>query len=976
MKLDILKNINFRLSCLITDFNYFYQINILKYKQYSKLKFNYLYKFFMLFTITTTAQHYSKMNVFVDAEEKILHIKQYLTYNNISNDTLSEIILNDWNHAFSSKNSPLALHFSDEFIRAFHLAKEIDRGYTKIQSIIDVHQNSIRWERQNKRIDLVKVILNSPILPCKSETLFLEYSVKIPNEKFTKYGFDKYGNLILKHWYLTPSQYKNKQFIQQSNENLDDIPNALSNYEIHLEAPINLEIASNLITLKTDSTSIKNSYFLNGNSKNEVVIYLQTKNPFCTYKNEQIEVNYGLVEPKVTEVKKEEIIDRIVRFTSSNLGLPFTSKILISQEDYLRQPFYGLNQLPAFLSPFQDEFLFELKILKTYLNNYLKENLQLNPRNEAWIYDGIQVFLMMNYIEKYYPNSKMTGNLADLKLLKSYHFINLPFNQQYNYLHMLMARKNLDQALNEPKNKLIKFNEQIANKYKAGLSLNYLDNFLGNQIVNSSIKEFMLLNQYSSSNARQFETILEKNAPQKIDWFFKTMIETRDLIDFKFGKVTKTKDSISFTIINKTNTNVPISLYQLKNNTIVNKMWFQNIKTDSLITIPRLEADKIVLNYNNEVPEYNLRNNWKSFNSFFINNRPFKLNFFKDLEEPHYNQIFYVPEVEFNAYDGVAIGLKINNRSILNKPFTFSVSPMLSTNTSTLVGKFNVMVEDNIREKGKLYNIRYIVAGSRFHYAPNAFYTNFVPIVQFRFRDENLRKNKSELIQFRQVYINREKSAFTLDSSTENYNIFNAKYSNFQSEGTKHFYFSNDFQLASSFGKIATEIHYRKLFENNRQISLRWFFGAFMYRSTNSDFFSFGLDRPNDYMFDYNLLGRSEATGIYSQQYVYAEGGFKSKLQDRFANQWMSTINATFNIWNWIQVYSDVGMMKNKNSNPKFLYDSGLHLNLVPDYFELFFPVYSSNGFELNSNNYGEKIRFVITLSPKTLVSLFTRKWF
>lgn len=936
------------------------------------------YAFFIAFFIAnlTFAQHSSKMNVVVDAENKMLHIKQSLTYNNTSNDTLSEIIINDWNHAFSSKNSLLALHFSDEFIRAFHLAKEIDRGYTKIQSIIDAHQNSIRWERQNKRIDLLKVILNSPILPCKSENLFLEYSVKIPNEKFTKYGFDKDGNLILKHWYLSPSQYKNKQFIQQSNENLDDIPNALSNYEIHLEAPVNLEIASNLIMLKTDSTSIKNSYLLNGNNKNEVVIYMQTKNTFCTYKNEQIEVNCGLVEPKVTEVKKEEIIDRIVRFTSSNLGLPFTSKILISQEDYNRQPLYGLNQLPAFLSPFQDEFLFELKILKTYLNNYLKENLQLNPRNEAWIYDGIQVFLMMKYIDQHYPNVKMTGELAQLKALKSYHFITLPFNQQYNYLHMLMARKNLDQALNEPKNKLIKFNEQIANKYKAGLCFNYLDKYLENEIVLTSIKEFLQLNQYSSSNARQFETILEKNTPKKIDWFFRTMIETRDVIDYKFGKVTKTKDTISLTLINKTNTNVPISLYQLKNNTIVNKMWIHNVSTDSTFSIPRLGADKIVLNYNNEVPEYNLRNNWKSFNRLFFNNKPFKLNFFKDLEEPHYNQIFYVPEVEFNAYDGIALGLRINNRSILNKPFTFSVSPMLSTNTGTLIGKFNAMVEDNIREKGKLYNIRYLITGSRFHYTPDAFYTNLVPIIQFRFRDENLRKNKSELIQLRQVYVNRDTSPYTIDASTENYSIFNAKYSNYQSEGTKHFFFSNDLQISNSFGKAATEIHYRKLFENNRQISLRWFFGAFMYRSTNSDFFSFGLDRPNDYMFDYNLLGRSEATGIYSQQYVYAEGGFKSKLEDRFANQWMSTINVTFNIWNWIQVYGDVGMMKNKYSNPKCVYDSGLHLNLVPDYFELFLPVYSSNGFELNSNNYGEKIRFVVTLSPKTLVSLFTRKWF
>ena len=123
--------------------------------------------------------------------------------------------------------------------------------------------------------------------------------------------------------------------------------------------------------------------------------------------------------------------------------------------------------------------MFELKFLKTYLNNYLKENLQLNPRKEYWIYDGIQVFLMMQYIEENYPDIKMTGNLANMKILKSYHFINLPFNQQYNYLYMLMARKNLDQPLNEPKNRLIKFNEQIASKYRAGLSLNYLDKYLG-----------------------------------------------------------------------------------------------------------------------------------------------------------------------------------------------------------------------------------------------------------------------------------------------------------------------------------------------------------------------------------------------------------------------------------------------------------------------------------------------------------------
>ena len=847
------------------------------------------------------------------------------------------------------------------------MASDSDRGKTTINSISDSNFENIAWERPNDIVDLLKINLNTPILPCSKQTITLFYTVKIPNAKFTRFGFYDNNKFILKHWHLAPSRYENKQFIQQSNENLDDIPNSFSDYEIELEIPDSFSVSSNLVS--------ENNRNLIGYNKPEVTLVIEAKTSYQNYKNDIITVSCGLQDNKISEIEKAILIDKITRFTASKLGNSLTSKIIITQEDYQRQPFYGLNQLPSFLSPFPDELMFELKFLKTYLNNYLKENLQLNPRKEYWIYDGIQMFLMMQYINENYPDLTMTGNLANLKILKSYHFINLPFNQQYNYLYMLMARKNLDQPLNEPKNRLIKFNEQISSKYRAGLSLNYLDNYLGENIVLSSIQEFIHENQYISSNSRQFETIIEKNTPKDIDWFFRTMVETRDLVDYKFGKVSKTKDSISVKIINKTNTNAPISLYQLKNNEVVNKIWLNNISTDSTIVIPRLESDKLVLNYNNEVPEYNLRNNWKSLKGFFFNNRPIKFNFMKDLEEPHYNQIFYVPEVEFNAYDGIAIGMKLSNRSMLNKPFSFTATPMYSSNTGKFVGKATFFIDDNIRDEGKLYNIRYILRGSQFHYAPDAIYTNLVPTIQFFFRDKNLRSNKNEFIQLRQVYINREASPF-ITENTENYNVFNAKYGNFQSEGTKHFSFSNDLQISSKFGKIATEVHYRKLFENNRQISLRFYAGAFMFSSTNSDFFSFGLDRPNDYMFDYSLLGRSETTGIYSQQYVYAEGGFKSKLDTRFANQWMTTINGTFNIWNWIQIYGDAGMLKNKYSSAEFVYDSGLHLNLVPDYFELFLPVYSSNGFELNSNNYGEKIRFVVTLSPKTLISLFTRKWF
>ena len=121
---------------------------------------------------------------------------------------------------------------------------------------------------------------------------------------------------------------------------------------------------------------------------------------------------------------------------------------------------------------------------------------------------------------------------------------------------------------------------------------------------------------------------------------------------------------------------------------------------------------------------------------------------------------------------------------------------------------------------------------------------------------------------------------------------------------------------------------------------------------------------------------RTESTGLFSQQYIMAEGGFKSKFENRFANQWMTTVNASFNIWNWIEVYGDLGLVKNSNIREKWVYDSGIRLNLMPDYFEFYFPVYSNNGWEITQTQYSEKIRIVLTLDPRVLVNLFTRKWF
>ena len=111
---------------------------------------------------------------------------------------------------------------------------------------------------------------------------------------------------------------------------------------------------------------------------------------------------------------------------------------------------------------------------------------------------------------------------------------------------------------------MIKFNEQIASKYRAGLSLRYLEHYLDENAVANSIREFYLLNKTRQVSQNDFETTLKSNTTKNIDWFFNTIIHSREIIDYKFATVTKTKDSIQFSIKNKTNAAVPIPVFGLK----------------------------------------------------------------------------------------------------------------------------------------------------------------------------------------------------------------------------------------------------------------------------------------------------------------------------------------------------------------------------------------------------------------------------
>ena len=76
------------------------------------------------------------------------------------------------------------------------------------------------------------------------------------------------------------------------------------------------------------------------------------------------------------------------------------------------------------------------------------------------------------------------------------------------------------------------------------------------------------------------------------------------------------------------------------------------------------------------------------------------------------------------------------------------------------------------------------------------------------------------------------------------YSVMNVRFTDVDNNILNYSSWYIDAQHSSDFTKIAFEWDYRKLFQSNRQLNLRFYAGKFLRNKTESNFFSFALDRP------------------------------------------------------------------------------------------------------------------------------------
>jgi len=918
------------------------------------------------------AQHDISIEATLNPESKTIDINQKIIFKNTSNNVLDTLYFNDWANSFSKKTTPLGKRFAENYDSSFHFEKERDRGNTKIKVIFNNNNKPLQFQR-GAEVDILKVILDTPLLPGDSYIVNLEYTVKVPSDEFTRFGVSKYNDYKLMYWFISPAVYDGG-WQAYSNKGTDDLYLKPSSFSITFKAPEIYKLTSDFTVVSESVSEGLKTTNLKAENRTKAVLYLNTISPFETIVTDKLNIVTSIQEKKVTPPIRALVVDRVVHFLNDKLGgYPFETMV-ISDEDYRSNPVYGLNQLPNFISPFPDGFEYDMEQLKTITRNYIENTLLLHPREDYWLTGAIQIYLMMEYVDLYYPKMKIIGSLSDFWIIKWAHAADLEFNDQYPIFYLNMARSNIHQKLTTPKDSLVKFNKNIANDYYGGVGLKYMADYIGKENLDKSILDYYKENKLKSTTISKFQEVLERNTTLPVNWFFEDYADKRTTIDFKIKKIVKRGDSLDVKIKNLRENSMPVSLYGLNKDKIVLKKWVLPVDSITTVTIPAEDIRKVAVNYEGVIPEFNRRNNFKSVNGLL--NRPLQFRLFQDVEDPNYNQLFFMPIFEYNLYDGFTTGVKLYNKTVLAKDLDYKLEPQYGYKSKTLIGNGSISYTQRI-DKGKLFAMRYGFSGSYYSYDDDLFYRRFTPYMTFAFRNNDLRDNEKQYINLRNINVYKDENVN--DPNQEpNYSVFNLQYVYSNPNLINYFRSVVDYQISSNFSKISTTFEYRKLFINNRQLNLRLFAGAFIFNDTRpeEDFFSFALDRPTDYLFDYTYYGRSEDTGLFSQQLIVAEGGFKSQLEPAYSNSWMTTLNASTNIWRWIYAYGDVGLIHNKGQGVEAVFDSGIRVNLVADYFELYFPLYSNLGFEPNLPHYDEKVRFVVTLSPKTLLGLFTRRWY
>lgn len=933
---------------------------------------------FMINVLINGQQDSIYINAKIHSDLETVEVQQSIILN-INDKNTKNIKLLNWISAYKNSNTQLAKRTLENRNKNLHFAKKEELGNLK-QLKVKIGDSIFTLNNQLNDENLT-IPLPSAFIGQNQINLDLNYTLKLPSAQFTGYGKEK-DEALLKYFFLVPDHFKNELSKGRKYQNIEETANYNTYWKVNLEVPANFYSKSNLpeITPHTFEGSL-----------NEDITFLISKNNYpsilSNVDNQPVLIDLGYPITYQQLDYLEFFIPLQLQFIKERIGkLP--SKIFISKKNEKEEDFFGNDDIKFLIYRFP-MFSFKENTDLDYFSILSKRTIEQlfisNKEEHHGIINGIKTYLEIEYLKKYYSNRPLLGDLPDVDIygiqpLKWFHASKLKLVDRYNLGYRYMMTRNLDQKINEKFSELSNLNNLAISHFESGRALHYISEKMGKDKFHQFLSDYIQKNSNEPLDKMKFINEINNISNNEFA-FLVELLNHKHRINFKIKKEKSDDESIAIKIKHNLPKGVPYTLESLDNMGRKKIYWLKTKAENGVehYKINNNQPMKLIVNSSMYLSERNYRDNYLYPHSFIANIKKIKFNIFKDIENPEFNEIYLNPRLSFNAYDKVLLGINFSNSSFLDKKFNYSLTPYYSTGTNKITGSgsliYRIMPIESFLQK-----ISFGVSGSYFHYDYDNAYNKATIYTSFLFR----KKNRSSINQQLTLSFNHFNKDLPLNINPEstylNYNLFNVNYGYVDDKLIHEKSFGVNYQVMSDFQKLSAQAFYRYEFAKNKKLSIRWFGGYFIDNRTKNNVFNFGLSKISNYDFTYGLLGQSATSGLLSQQYVLADGGFKSYVADdnvfSTANEWITSVNSDVTIWKLFHLYGDIGFYKNKNSQSKFVWDSGVNLRLIPDFLEIYFPVYSNLGFEPQFKDYAKRIRFTLVFDFQSITNAIRRGWY
>jgi len=953
-----------------------------------------------------------------------------MEYINNSPDALDKIVLHLWANAFKDRTSAFNRQKIRQGSTGTYFAEVKDLGnYTELDFKVDGKTAELSYVKDNP--DIAHLGLAQPLQPGGKIIISSPFKLKIP-ASFSRLGHVD-QTYQMTQWYPKPAVYDVNGWNAMPYLDMGEFYSEFGSFDVTITLPENYIVGSTgelqtasekefLASQVQKSNEIlkgvlPKDYDIPESSNNMKTIRYTAENvhDFAWFADKRFYVQHGnvsLASGKKIDTwtfftnregelwkKSLDYVDRSVLYYSDKVGeYPYPQATAVQSAlsagggmEYPMITVIGLSGDPKSL---------DVVITHEVGHNWFYGILGFDERTHPWLDEGINSYYDHRYQYDYYGDAEL--DMLPSAITKTTDYI-------LNELGVLIPpRQGTDQPVSSHSDDFISLNYWIGAYEKPAEAFRYLQKYLGDEDFDQAMKSFYEAWKFKHPSPEDFVSHMKSNTKKNIDWFFDGWIYSTDQMDYAVSSAKVDGDKIKVSVKNKGHINGPFPLQTVVDGKVQQTFWqegFEGSKDFEIPTGTSASVDYVSIDHEHWGIDINRRNNEKAIDG---KNQAIRIKPFFGIEKTATPSVYVAPVFAWNNYDKSMLGIALYNKSVPKKKFEFGIVPTYSFVTKKLRGtgevNYNIYTKNKFVKNIKLgFGVKSYARNYNWLFDYYLDYKRYVPSIEFKLGKKKVNSSFDHSLSYRAIFLDEDEGTFGRDSSdnisylgniSEQTLTHNLRYKMTNKKGVNPFGLTLDirqgnyvdgFNKDQSYLRTSLTLNTEYTYARGRAVKFRFFLGGFLNSSTtesNSRYtvvsrtvrgtFDATNQGFNDELYDEFFFGRSENSGIFSQQVALEEGGFKNAFGSAVpfgtTNSLLASANVIIDLPQNlplnlpIRPYLDFGYVEDKDGKnaigepkvfkDKFLFSFGLTMSWFDDRLAIHFPIASS---EAIKNLYPER---------------------